>query len=294
MDSDMKEELSALPAPKALVYIHDASYSPDGKGATAEQIEMALAEFLSAPRPRVTAPLAAKTQELKKSTHNHRPWCFLITGLTEESVDTICDVAFISNKHASIHILRFDPKPSHYIGRIHNLTFNPSKGPTIESIIKASIHEDPILKEFITDFAAEHNDLLPLSIVLSDGVLDWIVNSVKVYHIQNNSTPGKSNTQWKWYIYTPTRDPEHVANWTKTLAKVPIRASVFGHGEVLMTHKCARCKSTNHDPNECPFEKRSRYIGPMNAPKPPSSSSRGGGRGRGCGKSRGTRRANFD
>ena len=294
MDTDMKEEWTNLPGPKALVYEHDASYSPDEKGVSTEQIEMALADFLSTPRPKVTAPLAAKTQEIKKSTHNRRPWCFLVTGLSEESVDMICEETFISNKHATIHILRFNPKPSHYIGRIRNLTYEPSKNHTIETLIKNTIRSDPNVKEFITTFTTRHNDLLPPAVVRNDEALEWIIESVKVYSIQNGGNPSKAHTQWKWYIFTPTCDPEQVANWTKTLLELPIRAGVYGHGETLISHRCARCKSTNHTPEECPFTKHSKYITVAGTPKTPTSNTRGGGRGRGHGRGRGSRRANFD
>jgi len=294
MDTDMKEEWTNLPGPKALIYEHDASYSPDEKGETAEKIEMALVDFLSTPRPKVTAPLAAKTQEAKKSTHNRRPWCFLVTGLSEESVDMICEEAFISNKHATIHILRFNPKPAHFIGRIRNLTYEPSRSHTIESLIKDTIRADPNVKEFITTFAARHNDLLPPTVTRNDEALEWIIESVKVYSIQNGGNPSKAHIQWKWYIFTPTCDPEQVANWTKILLDLPIRAGVYGHGETLTSHRCARCKSTNHTPEECPFTKRSKYIADAGAPKTPTSNTRGGGRGRGRGRGRGSRRANFD
>ena len=251
--------------------------------------------FLSSRRPKVTAPMAAKTQDQKKSTHNRRPWCYLVTGLSEENADYICDEAFISNKHATIHVLRFNPTPSHYVGRIRNLTYKPSQCKTIEALIRAAIHEDPNIREFITKFTTSYNDLVPPSVTQSGEMLAWIVDSVKVYDIQNSGTPGRPHTQWKWYIFTPTRIPEQVANWTRTLLELPIHASVFGYGKILTDHKCVRCKSTNHSSEECTFDKQSNFINTTSTTKAPGNIPRGGGKGRGRGRgSRGTRRAIFD
>lgn len=112
MDLIMRAEWKELPHPKALVYPHDASYSPDQKGSIAEQIKKAITKHLSTGSFVVTAPVAPKSQQDgKKPAHNRRPWCYLVSGLSEDDTDQICSDAFISNEHATIHVLRFDPPP---------------------------------------------------------------------------------------------------------------------------------------------------------------------------------------
>ena len=106
----MKEDWKSFPGPKALAYPHDASYSKDDKEFIAEQMEKAIAEFLSTQRPMVTAPKAARSTEAKR-TPNRCPWCYLVSSLSEENIDLICAEGFVSNTHATLHVLRFDPPP---------------------------------------------------------------------------------------------------------------------------------------------------------------------------------------
>ncbi|KAF9784731.1 hypothetical protein BJ322DRAFT_1109445 [Thelephora terrestris] len=73
---------------KALIYPHDASFTEDEKGVTAEQMVLAIALHLNCHRPVVTAPKQAKEFEKRKGG-NRRPWVYMITGLSEENLDTI-------------------------------------------------------------------------------------------------------------------------------------------------------------------------------------------------------------
>lgn len=290
MVAEMKEDWKSFPGPKALAYPHDASYSEDDKGHIAEQMEKAIAEFLSTQRPMVTAPKAARSTEAKRSS-NRRPWCYLISNLSEESIDLICAESFISNTHATLHVLRFDPPPSHYVGRIRNLTHDASQRQAVESLIKETILTKPDIKCFILDFTASHHDLIPHEVLDHGNILTWTVDSIRAYHIQKEGKPGKSNSQWKWYIFTPTRDPEHVATWTTTLLGIEFNASAFGWGDSIADHKCVRCKSTNHTEDECPFTKRSDFVQPPLNNRKTGDHSRGGRRGRGNRGGRGGRRA---
>lgn len=171
------------------------------------------------------------------------------------------------------------------------MTYEANRQHTIENIIKDALYSDPVIKEFISDFITSYHDNIPGTVIRNGEALNWLIDSVKVYHIQNGGDPGKHNSQWKWYIFTPTRDQDQVVNWTKRLLQLPIRASVYGYGEVLDHHKCARCKSRNHEANECPFTKRSQFIPTPTTPKVTGNNTRGGTRGRGRNRGRGSRRA---
>lgn len=289
MGTEMKEDWKSLPGPKALAYPHDASYAEDEKGLVAELMEKAIADFLTTQRPIVTPPKAARSTETRK-TPNRRPWCYLISNLSEENIDLICAEGFISNIHATLHVLRFDPLPSHYVGRIRNLLHEPNQKQSVETLIRDTILSKPDVRSFILDFTASHHDLIPHEVLNHGDALTWTVNSVRAYHIQNGGKPGKSKSQWKWYIFTPTKDPEHVATWTATLLQVEFNATVLGWGDSLADHKCTRCKSTNHTEDECLFTKRSDFIQPPPTNRKAGDRTRGGHRGRGNRGGRGGRR----
>jgi len=75
-------------------------------------MEKAITDFLSTQRPIVTALKAARHMDNKRTLNCH-PWCYLILGLSKENIDLICAEGFISNPHATLHVLHFDPLPSH-------------------------------------------------------------------------------------------------------------------------------------------------------------------------------------
>ena len=225
---------------KALVYPHDASFSEEEKGVIAEQMVLAVAHHLNCHRPIVTAPKPAKDFENRKAG-NRRPWVYMISGLAEENLDIILRDKFISNQHATLHVLPFDPPPSHYIGRIKNLTHDASKQDSVIRLIQRSIEEDPTVRGFMDEFIAEHNDNMPRSVMRKNHPTEWVINSVRAFHIQSEKKPGKPYSQWNWYIYTPTRIQDQVDSWIKTLATVQFDTIALGVGETITHLKCTRC-----------------------------------------------------
>jgi len=285
----MKEDWKFLPGPKALAYPHDTSYSEDEKGHVVEQMEKAIADFLTTQCPIVTPPKATRSMETRK-TPNHRSWCYLVSNLSEESTDLICVEGFISNVHTTLHILHFDPLPSHYVERIRNLLHEANQKQSIKTLIRETILTKPNIRGFILDFTASHHDLIPHEVLTHGNILTWTVNSVRAYHIQSGGKLGKSKLQWKWYIFTPMKDPEHVATWTMTLLEVKFNTTVFGWGDSVADHKCTRCKLTNHTEDECPFTKQSDFIQPPSTNRKTGDCMRGGHRGRGNCRGRGGHR----
>jgi len=292
MDIEMKTEWNLMQAPKALAYPHDASYSHELKTQVAAQIEDTIAEFLTTERPVVTAPAGPKPTATAKSVvnTNRRPWCYLVSRISDTAIDRICAEKFISNKYGTIHVLPFDPPPSNYIGRIRHLTYEASRQKDVEDIVKDCIRQDPRVRDFMSEFITTHNDRIPPTVPNRSLILDWLIDTSRVYHIQDGGTPGKAHTQWKWYIFTPTADQEHVNTWTQNLTRLSIKAGIYGHGEVLTNHKCTRCKSTNHTAGECPFSKHSQFVPPPPTPRASTNNSRGGSRTRGRGGGRGPHR----
>ena len=279
---------------KALVYPHDASFSEEEKGVIAEQMVLAISHHLNCHRPIVTTPKQAKEFE-KRKAGNRRPWVYMISGLSEENLDILLKEKFISNQHATLHVLPFDPPPSHYIGRIKNLTHDASRQDSVIRLIQKSIDEDSTVKSFIDDFITTHNDNMPRSVMRRDYPADWIINTVRAFHIQSEKRHGKPYSQWNWYIYTPTRAQEHVDTWIKTLATVQFDAIALGVGETVLNLKCTRCKSTNHVDSECPFTGRTPFIPsppPTYNPSNPSRGGRGGKRGQTRGRGRGRQSSN--
>jgi hypothetical protein len=271
---------------KALVYPHDAAFSDNDKVKIGAQMSQAVTFFLNVNGPVVTAPKAADSF-LNRKAENRRPWCYLISQLSEEDLDTITNEGFIANQHAVLHVIPFSPNPSHYIGRIKNLTLEPTHHKSVTKLIQDSIREDASTMKFITDFISTHHDFLPQAVFRSGTAVKWVVNSVKAYHIQKDGEVGVENSQWKWYIYTPTSTVELVDKWIKTLAKVTFDAKIYGVGETITDTKCPRCKSTNHSTLECPFTNRSQFTPPLPTNRPPTNARGGRGGKRGASSSRG-------
>ena len=259
---------------KALIYPHDASYSDENKVKIGADMARAIALHLNAPAPFVTAPGAIVNFDKRKSG-GFRPWTYLVSGLSEEGLDTILNDAFIENQHAVLHVIPFPPGPSHYIGRIKNLTYDTDCYHTVTKLIFNSILEDASTMKYITDFVTAHHDLIPNEIRKRNIAVDWVLSSIKAFHIQKDNLIGIENSQWKWYIYTPTETEDHVTRWTQTLAGLTFNAGVYGIGETVTDIKCSRCKSTNHNHVECPFSKRSQFISPLPTKKP-NTNTRGG------------------
>jgi hypothetical protein len=157
-------------------------------------------------------------------------------------------------------------------------------------LIRTSINEDSTTINFIADFITVHHDSIPTEVFKQGCAVDWIINSIKAYHIQSDGLIGKPFSQWKWYIFTPTRSQEFVEKWIKTLANVTFDAGIFGVGETTTSHKCTRCKSTNHANSECPFTNLSQFINPLPTKKPTNNTR--GGRGGRRGNNRNTRDRN--
>jgi hypothetical protein len=237
-------------------------------------MELAISLFLGGEGLVVTAPTLAPLFNSKKP-ENRRPWCYLVSQLSEEGLNRILIQKFISNQHASLHVMPFSPPPSHYIGRIKNLTLDANLHQSVVKLIQKSINEDSTTINFI----AVHHDLIPTPVIKHGSAVNWIINSIKAFHIQSDGLIGKPYSQWKWYIFTPTRSQEFVDKWTKTLASITFDAEIFGVGETVTSHKCTRCKSTNHANTECPFTNLSQFINPLPA-KRPTNTTRGGRGGR--------------
>ena len=273
-----------IPGFKALVYPHDSSFEETTKVKTGKQLELAIASHLKKTGHVVTAPKPAEGVEDRRPI-NRRPWVFLISQLTEKDLDKILNDEFITNEHASLHIIPFSPDPSHYIGRIKNLTIDPNLHQTVVKLIQRTISEDSVTTDFIVNFVTTYHDTIPPLILKSGTAINWIINSVKAYHIQSEGRLGMEHSQWKWYIFTPTRIQERVEQWTRTLAKISFDATIYGVGDTLTNIKCARCKSTNHSDNECPFTQHSDFIVPKTTAEP--SNPRGGRGGRRSNPNRG-------
>lgn len=260
---------------KALIYPHDASYSEEEKGLIAEKMELAIAHHLNCHRPLVTTPKAAKNYESRK-TDNRRPWCYLVTRLSEENLDTIIKDRFISNHHATLHVLPFSPHPSHYIGRIKNLTFAEKQQKNVIALIQQTLEDSSTVKNFIDDFTSAHHDLIPGSVYRRGKTRDYIIKSARAFYIEGEGISSKAYYQWNWYILTPTKEQEHIASWTKFFADIIFNAGVHGVGDTVTTLKCTRCKSTNHVEVECPFSKRSDHIRSPPSNNKPTRNTRGG------------------
>ncbi|KAF9782883.1 hypothetical protein BJ322DRAFT_1022413 [Thelephora terrestris] len=265
---------------KALIYPHDASFVEEEKGVVTESMILVVALHLNCHRPIVTTPKQAKEFKKRKPA-NRRPWVFMITGLSEENLNTILANRFISNQHATLHVLPFDPPPSHYIGRIKNLTHDTDRQDSVICLIQNSIDTDSTVKSFIEEFIRTHNDNLPRSVLRKSYPLDWILSTVRAFPIQSEKKHGKPYSQWNWYIFTPTRIQEHVDEWIKTLATVQFDAITLGVGETITNLKCTRCKSTNHINSECPFTGRTPFVPTLTAPTNNAPSTSRGGRGGG-------------
>ena len=283
MDLTMANDWSSLPGPKALAYLHDASFSDEAKLHEAVKLEDAITEFLEGQRPRITAPRIADNFENKGQ--GRRPWCFLVSSLSEENIDIICSEKFIANRHAALHVIRFNPPPSHYIGRIRGITYDAEDRETVEELIRSTITNSNT-KSFIKEFTATNNNLIPKTVIDSGCTVEWIIDSVRAYHVQADGEQGKDYSQWRWYIFTPTDVPKQTQTWTKTLLELSFNAKVFGWGDTKTDYKCSRCKSTNHSDKECPFSMRSNFV----QPSPPiprqdrrTRGTRGGTRGAGWG-----------
>ena len=268
---------------KAFIYPHDASYSDGNKVRIGADMARAIALHLGTPAPFVTAPRATPNFDARKSG-GFRPWTYLVSGLSEEGLDTILRDKFIENQHAVLHIIPFLPGPSHYIGRIKNLTYDTDDHHTVTQLIHSSILEDASIMKYITDFVTAHHDLIPSKVRKRNTAIDWILSSIKVFHIQKDDLIGIENSQWKWYIFTPTSSEDHVTRWTQTLAGLTFNMGVYGVGETVTDIKCSRCKSMNHNHVECPFSKRSQFILPLPTKKP-NTNTRGGRGGRRGGSS---------
>jgi hypothetical protein len=204
----------------------------------------------------------------------------LISQLTDKDLDTILKDGFIANQHAALHVIPFNPDPSHYIGRIKNLTIDANLYQSVIELIQKSISEDSIIMHFISDFIMSYHDLIPQPVFKSGNATNWIIGSIRAYQIQCDGKIGKENTQWKWYMHTPTRVQEQVEHWIKTLAKLTFDAGIFGVGETITCTNCTRCKSTNHTDTECPFTRRSQFVPSKPTRTPNNNNTGGGGRGK--------------
>ena len=263
---------------KALVYPHDAAFEEDDKVKIGANMERAVALYLNGASLVVTAP-EALSSFVNRKPDNCRPWCYLISQLTEESHDTIIKVGFIANQHAVLHVIPFTPKPSHYIGRIKNLTLDATLHHKVVKLIQKTLSDDTATMDYITTFIANHHDLIPKDVFKSRSAVNWVIKSVRAFNIQSEGQVGKEYSQWNWYIFTPTSIQEHVERWISTLAKVRFDSGIFGVGKTILNTKCSRCKSTNHFDVECPFTNRSPFID-ATPTKKSQVSSRGGRGGR--------------
>lgn len=239
-----------IPGPKAIVYPHDASFNETTKVRTGKQLELAITSYLKRTGHVVTAPKPTDGVEERKP-FNRRPWVFLISQLAEKDLDKILAQGFITNEHASLHVIPFSPDPSHYIGRIKNLTIEPNLHQTVVKLIQKTISEDSVTMDFIVNFVTTYHDTIPPLVLKSSSTINWIINSVRAYHIQSEGRLGIEHSQWKWYIYTPTRIQERAELWLKTLAAISFDATIYGVGDTITNTKCTRCKSTNHTDLEC-------------------------------------------
>jgi len=252
----------ALKNPKLLAYPHGYSHSESEKLATANSIQNAISERLPGHRPKVTSPTAAPNQS--GGGGSQRPWCYLITGLSEEDMGALTALEFISNANASIHILPFTPPPSDYVARIMDLTFAAGDREAVIDLIKKSIRSHESARSFMEDFITNDNDRIPPDILESGGALEWIIDSVQAYHVLvgGDLRPDNSLIHWRWYIHTPTSTPERALIWTRSLLQLEFNAVVDGYGRHTSAFKCRGCKSTSHSDEECPFPKRAPLLRP--------------------------------
>jgi hypothetical protein len=241
-------------------------------------MERAIVLHLNGSSPTVTAPKIAENFDNGKA-ETPRPWCYLISQLTDKDLGIILKDGFIANQHAALHVIPFNPDPSHYIGRIKNLTIDANLHKSVVELIQKSISEDSTAMHFISDFLMSYHDLIPHPVFKSGNATNWTIGSIRAYNIQCDGQIGKENTQWKWYIHTPTRVQEQVEHWINTLAKITFDAGIYGVGETITYTNCTRCKSTNHNDTECPFTKRSQFVLPQPT-KTPNNNTGGGGRGK--------------
>ena len=286
----VKTSWIGLEEPKALAYPHAASYSEVNKGTTANSIMNAISEHLNGRRPKVTAPTINNT--LTGEGDNRRPWCYLVTGLPKRDLASLIKLGFLSNANASVHIIPFDPPPSGYVARITDLTFTATSRPTVENLIKQTISAHETVRNFMKEFIAENNDLIPQPVRESDRALEWIIESVHAYHVLAGGElrPDNNSSHWRWYILTPTSDAAKAKVWTENLLQLEFNAVTDGYGRHATNFKCRGCKSTNHNEGECPFPEKTPHLKKFTT----VSRSQGGKkpRGRGGGRGRGGRKGN--
>ena len=282
IDPRVKNSWKGIQDFKALVYPHDASFDEDNKVIIGTQMERAVSLHLHGLECTITAP-TTDAKFNNRNAENRRPWVYLISKVTEEGLDTLLRDKFISNEHASLHVIPFNPPPSNYIGRIKNLTLDATSHQTVTRLIRNSIMDDNMTTNFITDFISAHHDLIPPTVLKNGTSINWILDSIRAYHIYRDGIMDKPYSHWKWYIQSPTAAQEHAEKWTKTLAKVKFDAGIYGVGETTNNTKCTRCKSTNHSDTECPFTQRSQFVSPhpTRGTANKSRGGRGGKRGRG-------------
>jgi hypothetical protein len=158
---------------KALVYPHDAAYSDDDKVKIGAQMAQAISHHLNSSGLIVTAPKIADAFRTRKA-ENRRPWCYLISQLSEEDLDIILKEGFIANQHAVLHVIPFTPNPSHYIGRIINITVDATHHRAMVKLIQNSLTEDSTTMKFITDFISVHHDFLPPGVFRSGNTVNWV------------------------------------------------------------------------------------------------------------------------
>ncbi len=89
---------------KVLIYPIDASFSEDTKCQIAEKLELAIAHHLGCLEVTVTTPTAIPGFE-SRNNDNRRPWCYLLSDISGENLQTLLTDGFIANKHASLHII---------------------------------------------------------------------------------------------------------------------------------------------------------------------------------------------
>ena len=280
-------ELKSRVALTALVYPIDASFSEDTKCQIAEKLELAIAHHLGCLE--VTTPTAIPGFE-SRNNDNRRPWCYLLCDISGKNLQTLLADGFIANQHASLHIIPFDPPPSHYIRRICNFTFLPRLRSSVNKVIRDTLSENLTIKTLLDTILVTHNDLVPRTVLQQGYAREWIIGSARAFHIQSEKQPSKAFSHWNWYIQSPTKNLTQVNKWKTALAALNFDALRFGVGSTIANLVCTRCKLTNHNKVECPFTELPFVPAPPND-RPPTTTNRGRGGKRGNPRGTGRGRA---
>jgi hypothetical protein len=287
LDKIMAAHWSAIKTPKLFIYVWNASYLPDA-GRTVQTLASTIARLTKGPEPIVSPPAAANHTNKKFAM----PWCYLVTGLPQDSVDRILKQRCWSTRDITFFALPQTPIIEKFLCGIENLTFPISRADDVVNTIRSTLQSTPNVASFIL---ANHDGIPD-----DDDPVSTILNSITVQSLEALQSGGIPKLIWNVYATPPTQIPTLHAQWRELIQPLTFQTTLFGKGVVRKQHfNCYACKSIDHPAGLCPFPKIPGWLAPplIDSKYVPSSldqnepSHRGRGRGyrsRGNPRGRGT------